>query len=102
LGDYSGYLTGQSKSFTGVWDIVTGYTDGGYTTGVVSYQSGEHYSGNAGLGYAKEIDKAPMGDTQYNVFITQDTLFDQEPMVVRLGLSGVDENYYEILITGQR
>ena len=43
-----------------------------------------------------------MGDTQYNIFITQDTLFDQEPMVVRLGLSGVDENYYETLITGQR
>lgn len=102
LGDYSGYLTGQSKSFTGVWDIVTGYLTDGYVTGAVSYRSGEHYSGNAGLGYAKEIDKAPMGDTQYNIFITQDTLFDQEPMVVSLGLSGVDETYYETLITGQR
>ena len=102
LGDYSGYLTGQSKSFTGVWDIVTGYVADGYITGGLSYRAGEHYSGNAGLGYAKEIDKAPLGHTQYSILVTQNTLFDQELMVVGLGLSGIDGNYYERLITGQR
>lgn len=99
LGDYSGYLTGYEKSFTGTWDLKTGYLKDNDLTGHVSYSSGEHYSGISG--YGKEINKSPNGDTSYLIQVTQNTFFDREPMVVCLAVSGLD-SYYSELITGQR
>lgn len=98
IGDYSGILTGYEKSFTGTWDLETGYLTGGELISMDSYRDAGKLSGIEG--YAGEEIDSPYAINNFVARVTNDNMFDYEPMTVSLNISGVSSGYYEKLITG--
>ena len=98
IGDYSGILTGYEKSFTGTWDLETGHLTGGELLSIDSYRDAGELSGIEG--YAGEKIAAPYAINNFVARVTNDNMFDYEPMTVSLNISGVSSGYYEKLITG--
>lgn len=102
LGDYSGILTGYEKSFTGTWDLETGYVSGGDIQPLESYRDAGNLSGAGGInaGYTKTKSISPMPITNFVSRVTDKNMFDNESMTVSLDISGILTGYEEILITG--
>ena len=98
LGDYSGILTGYEKSFTGTWDLQTGYLSGSDLITLISYRDEGYLSGI--LGYAKEKIGSPFPTNSFLAAVVNQNMFDDEQMVVSLNMSGVSSGYYEKMITG--
>ena len=116
-GQYSGYLTGYTKSFTGLFNLYTGAQErfDYYKSGVEygSYIWGPH--GNIGLGAgagnvgvytgyktATNLTLEGSGASQEAVHVSFTTPFDYEPVVAVLTISGIDGNVYTDTITGAR
>ena len=87
IGDYSGILTGYEKSFTGTWDLETGYLTGGELISMDSYRDSGKLSGIEGYA-GGEID-SPYAINNFVARVTNDNMFDYEPMTVSLNISGV-------------
>ena len=104
LGDYSGILTGYEKSFTGTWDLETGYISGGDIQPLESYRDAGNLSGAAGInaGYTRTKSISPMPVSLFVSRVTDKNMFDNESMTVSLDISGILTGYQEILITGAK
>ena len=98
LGDYSGILTGYEKSFTGTWDLQTGYLSGSDLITLISYRDEGDLSGV--LGYSKEKEATPFPTNSFLAAVVNKNMFDDEQMVVSLNVSGISTGYYEKMITG--
>ena len=96
IGDYSGILTGYEKSFTGTWDLETGHLTGGELISMDSSRDAGRLSGIEG--YAGEEIDSPYAINNFIARVTNDNLFDYEPMTVSLNISGVSSGYYEKFI----
>ena len=81
-----------TKSVTGFFDISTGIG-----TNLISYRDSSFVSGSAG--YVKN-GVSISDSSNISVQIVYDTKFDQEPLVAKLTLSGINNNIIERYITG--
>lgn len=80
------------KSVTGFFDLLTGIGNN-----LISYRDSSFVSGSAG--YVK-TGVAITEDTSINVKVIYSTQFDENPLVAKLTLSGINNNIIERYITG--
>lgn len=81
-----------TKSVTGFFDLLTGVGDN-----LISYRDSSFVSGSAG--YIK-TGVAITEDTSITVKVIYSTKFDENPLVAKLTLSGINNNIIERYITG--
>ena len=81
-----------TKSVTGFFDLLTGIGNN-----LISYRDSSFVSGSAG--YVK-TGVAITEDTSINVKVIYSTQFDENPLVAKLTLSGINNNIIERYITG--
>lgn len=80
------------KSITGFFDLRTGVNDN-----LISYRDNSFVSGSAG--YIK-TGVSIIDTSSINIQVVYDTKFDNEPLVAKLTLSGINNNIIEKYITG--
>jgi len=103
-GNYSGYLTGYTKTFENTFNFKTGIQGGDTMT---DYSSSSMTSGTPVQGYVSsgQVNSSPYDITSEIIFTPR---FDNEQMVVKYISSGIDTTGSlgnikdEILITGKK